>query len=401
MSWSDIQSYRGRTAIFLILLIALLVRLAAALLVPDQDALFSDAASYRQAGRDFWSNLNFDNIYIMPLYPIIVGALNAGWAQTLFDISASVISVWLVYTIAMEVFADNLIALVAALMTALYPPLIFFSIITLTESLFIMLLLAAFACWYRGHFTAAAVFAVLSILTRPVLDLAAPVLIVYFSLAIHHLGVRGALRNLAIYGLIYGALMTPWWIYNYRTYGTFVRLNLNFGITLYVGNNPMNKTGGGNGGVDWDVSDIMASTSDPILRDREYKRRAYSYIAESPARFLHMSFFKVARMWQPVPHNGAYTKPAVIFASLVTCGTILFLSLLYLAVWGRSEIRRTFPMLILAAYLTAVVAVLFGTIRYRLPLEPFMIILSAAALVRLASPWQAVARARDFFSRAD
>lgn len=393
------QMSREQKAIFLTLVIACVVRLAAAALIPDQSAMFPDAASYKRAAMNLWAGRGLENIYIMPLYPIIVAMVGAGWGQTLFDISASVLSVWLVYVIAKALFSDSLVALVAALMAALYPPFIFFSVLELSEPLFIMLLLAAFACWYRGHFAMAAAFAVLSILTRPVLDLAAPVLVVYFSAVIHRLGAGRTLRNLAVYGLIYAGLMTPWWIYNYRTYGQFVRLNLNYGIGLYAGNNPLNITGGGDQGVDFDYS-VFSGITDPVARDREFRERAYAYIAEKPTRFLEMSFVKVARMWRLWPYNKGYAKPALIIGSLVTFVPILFFSLLYLVVWGRSEIRRVFPMLFLAAYLSAVVAVMVGTIRYRLPLEPFMIVLSAAAIVRLAISWQPVARARGLFAGA-
>lgn len=393
---SDVQSNRERYTIFVILLIALGVRLVVAWLIPDQGTMFPDVASFRSAGQAFWSGLNLNYIYAMPLYPIIIGMFSAVWIQTLFDVSVSVVSVWLVYSIAKEVFPDRFIALLAALMTALYPPLIFFSVLGLTETLFIGLILAAFACWYRGYFTAAAVLAVLSILTRPVLDLAAPLLIVYFSFAIHHLSLAQALRNLAMYGLIYVALMTPWWVHNYYAYGTFVRLNLNYGISLYAGNNPLNKTGGGNLGVDFENTQFLKIV-DPIARDQEYRRLAYSYITENPARFLKMSSVKLSRVWRLWPSNEGYTKPSVILGSLVTFGPILFLSLLYLSLWGLKEIKRTLPMLFLAAYLSAIAAVLFGTIRYRLPIEPFMIILSAAAMVRLAAQWELLERVRSFF----
>lgn len=382
---------RRQSAVFLVLLIALAVRLFALLLIPDQSAMFSDAPSYKLAGQVFWSSFSFGNIYIMPLYPMIAGAL--GSLHVLFDILLSVVSVRLVYTIAKEVFADDLIALLSAFIVAVYPPLIFFSVLGLSETLFITLLLAAFACWYRGSFALAAIFAALSILTRPVLDLAAPFLVVYFSVIIHRLEWRGAFRNLAVYGLIYAALMSPWWVYNYQTYGTFVRLNLNFGITLYAGNNPMNKTGGGNGHIDWDVDDILTTVSDPIEQDKIYKQRAYSYIAGNPLHFVEMALLKIGRMWRPWPSFTEYAKPVLIIGSIVTYGSIYILSLIYLAMWGWSEIRRTLPMLFMAAYLTTVVTVLFGTIRYRLPLEPFMIMLTAATLVRLARRWQIIGRA--------
>ena len=107
-----------------------------------------------------------------------------------------------------------------------------------------VLLLAAYVSWYRNAYIAASVFSVLAILTRLILDLLAPILILYFALAIHGLSIKAAMKYLAIYAGIYCILMAPWWLHNYKAYLSFVRLNLGSGIALYSGNNPLNQTGG-------------------------------------------------------------------------------------------------------------------------------------------------------------
>ena len=93
----------------------------------------------------------------------------------------------------------------------------------------------------------------LAILTRPIFDVFAPGLVLLFALIIHRLPLTKALQHLAIYFAVYCALMAPWWLNNYRAYGSFVRLTLGGGITLYAGNNPLNHSGGGNLGVDYDL----------------------------------------------------------------------------------------------------------------------------------------------------
>jgi hypothetical protein len=118
------------------------------------------------------------------------------------------------------------------------------------ETLFTTLILAAYVCWYRGAFATAAVFAVLSILTRPAIDLLAPLLAIYFAAVIHRLPPPPSCAKCLIYAAIYCALMTPWWIHNYATYGTFVRLNLAAGENFYAGNNPLNTSGGGLSALD-------------------------------------------------------------------------------------------------------------------------------------------------------
>ena len=127
---------------------------------------------------------------------------------------------------------------------AVYPYFIFYAVVGLTETLFITLVLAAYVCWYRGWFSAAAICTVLSILTRPTFDLLAPVLVIYFSLFVHRLTYGATAKRVAGYAAIYILLMSPWWIYNYHAYGTFVRLHFGANLTLYGSNNPHNQSGG-------------------------------------------------------------------------------------------------------------------------------------------------------------
>ena len=75
--------------------------------------------------------------------------------------------------------------------------------------------------------------------------------------------------------------MTPWWVHNTKAYGTFVRLTPGAGVALYAGNNPLNRSGGGNFGVDYDLS-AFANITDPIERDRALRNAAIDYHRAQP-----------------------------------------------------------------------------------------------------------------------
>jgi 4-amino-4-deoxy-L-arabinose transferase-like glycosyltransferase len=365
----------------LILAIALLLNLCVALALPDQG--LSDPQGYRDAGYQLLHALRIDATYIMPLYPLLVGLAGGGFGQVLLDALLSTLAVWLVFRLTLELFADRGAAYIAALVTAFYPYLIFYSAIGLTEPLFVALLLAAFLAWYRGAFVWAAVFAVLGILTRPAIELLGPVLVGYFAYFFHGLGIRAAARQLIVYAAVYMALMSPWWAHNYAAYGSFVRLNLGAGMLLYAGNNPMNQSGGGIDGVDWDLHHFD-DISDPVMHDRAYRDAALNYIREQPAHFIDMAARKFIRFWQLWPYAQGYRSKFYVAVSLLSFGPVLVLSLVYLALWGRRDLRKITPILILTAYLTAVHCVLVSSIRYRLPIEPFLIIFASVAISRIA-----------------
>ncbi len=229
--------------LFWILALALIVRLLVILLLPDQH--FPDSGSYRTAGEEFRHWQLMENSNIMPLYPLLVAIVGDGWGQKLADLALSVAAVWLAYAIALRIYRDETIALVAALFCALWPHFAFFAAVGLTETLFIALVLAAFLCLYDQRFFLGSVFLVLGILTRPAIDFLAPVLIVVFAAVLHKERLGIVAKRLLTYVVVYVALMSPWWIYNYARYGQFVRLDLGGGMVLYTGNNPMNVSGGG------------------------------------------------------------------------------------------------------------------------------------------------------------
>ena len=81
----------------------------------------------------------------------------------------------------------------------------------------------------------------------------APFVIVWFTIIVKKDSPIIALKNLSIYALIYVVMMSPWWLHNYNKHHEFVHLNLSFGAILYSGNNEINTTGGGIGGLDYSI----------------------------------------------------------------------------------------------------------------------------------------------------
>jgi len=365
-------------------------RIAAAIIVPDQSATLGDTIAYRTAGQSLWVTGHMDTPFYMPLYPAFVAVTGPGWIQLLIDVSLSTAMIWLVYELANLIFGDKRTGLLAAAITAIYPYFIFYSIVGLTETLFMTLLVAAYVCWYRNAFAAAAIFSVLAILTRPVLDPLAPVLVLYFALAIRGLSYPGALKQLAIYAGIYCLLMAPWWVHNYEAYGRFVRLNLGGGLALFSANNPSNQTGGFDVTLNQSLTPFNQIT-DPVAHDKALRNAAFDYIKENPQRFFAQALKRVVRFWYPWPYADEYSGFKYKIISLLSFVPVVLFTLIFLLLDGRSQFRRIGPLLLFGAYLTSVHMVFPGSLRYRLPLEPFLVILAAAGVIQLKTYFQAKA----------
>lgn len=359
------------------LAVALLVRLVALYLFPNNE--FPDDAAYAIAGEQLFNGgmITIDNV--MPLHPIFYYLVNLVSSVKVANIFISMMTVLAVYYLSKAIFDSELVSRVASLVWAVYPHAIFYSITGLTETLYVFILLMIFFFLYRKQFIIASILIVLSILHRPTLDLLGPIIVFIFSYYVHSLPRRETLKNVIIYILVYVLMMGPWWVHQYVKYDQFVRLNLGDGLILYSGNNVLNSSGGAvnsDKGIDLDIS-WAEKIDNPIEKNQAYKEHAYKYIVNNKIHFLKMSTVKFVRFWRLWPYNSIYERPFYIAMSLLSYGVVLILSLIYLITHIRDHLKRVGPILILITYLSLVHMVLIASIRYRFPIEPFLIIFAS------------------------
>jgi hypothetical protein len=376
----------SRLTLIEILVAAFALRVFAAVIVPDQSVMLADAVAYREVGKSLWATGQLNGLYFMPLYPALVAVAGPGWPQLLIDITLSTVLVWLIYQLTDVIFASKRAAVLAAAIAAIYPYFIFYSIVGVTETLFMVLLLAAYVSWYRNAYIAASIFTVLGILTRPVLEPLAPLLILYFALAIRGLSIKATAKYLAIYVGIYCVLMAPWWLHNYKAYHTFVRLNLGSGVALLSGNSPSNQSGG----IDKSLKTTMApfeEVADPVARDKAMQRAALNYIKEDPGRFVIQAAKRFQRFWSPWPQTEEYSRPLYKLISFCSFVPVVLLALAFVILYGLTHFRRIAPLLLFIVYLNSLHLVFPASLRYRLPIEPFLIILASAGAIHLVDRW--------------
>jgi 4-amino-4-deoxy-L-arabinose transferase-like glycosyltransferase len=376
-----IQFREGAIPLIIIVLLALCLRFLAMPLIPNNIGL--DNPTYLAAASDIIKDGVITSHSIMPLYPLTLAIFGANEkAVILVGMLTGIISVVLVGILAWSIFGDRKIAFAASTMMAFYPMSIFYSIKGLTESLFVMLILCAFVALYKNKLIWASTFFVLSILTRPVMDIFSPFVIFWHALVIRKTGILYAFRDLTVYGIIYVILMSPWWYHNVKKYDQFVRLNYGFGVTLYAGNNPMNQSGGGIGGFDYipDGAIQGKQLKYPYLVDSVFQEVALKYIRQYPSHFIKMAGIKFIRFWRLIPYT-----PIVQSNPLAKVTTLSLFPLILLAIatliTRRNSFKKLTPLLGFIAYLTLIHMITIGSIRYRFPLEPLMIVIAAPSLI--------------------
>jgi 4-amino-4-deoxy-L-arabinose transferase-like glycosyltransferase len=365
-----------------VLIWGLLLRIALAPLIPPGTA---DAVLFKHVGAEFWKSFELRGLYFhMPLYPIIVGLLGPHLARG-FDVIVSLVTVVLVYRLSLLVFRDRLAAFLASFIAASYPLAIAEVFSGLSDTLFAMFVIAAFVCWYEDRFLLGAICSVLAILTRPVFDPFAPLLIVAFCLYVFRRPAWQTARELGVYAAVYVCLMAPWWLQNWQVYGHFVRLVPMSAAVLYIGNNPMNKTGAQTVGVDFDLEKLRGPEvdHDPIAANARLFDEAVTFIRENPGRFLWLAVKKAAIIWRPWPIAPPFDTPFYVLVNLLSTGPVILLAVACFGFASRQQLRLLVPVFLFIVAYTVALSALAGATRYRLPLEPLLFVLAGTTLAGL------------------
>lgn len=269
-------------------------------------------------------------------------------------------------------------ARLAALWVAVDPPLIFFTAHLQTETLFVAMELLFFAVlireWERplsGRLVVLGVWGGLCVLCRSMFG-AYPAFL--FLAAWRAQGLGRALGFCALLGLGWFVPTGVWTARNYLKYGRLVPLSEQMGWTLYEG-------------FTLDREEVRRR---PYQMGVEAKRlgipekdwanyfmiKTRAFARDNPLAAAKIVMGKAFLYWRPWPYDpySWWQRLALGVYYLVVFALGLF------GVRAAWACGAWMPVWALFAYLTAVHAVFFTSLRYRLPLEPFLCLLAAAGL---------------------
>jgi len=161
--------------------------------------------------------------------------------------------------------------------------------------------------------------------------------------------------------------LAPWYARNYRVLGHFYpALRDNLGMELYLGNHP-----GMSGTCDYWTGDSPYGSELPKTGEARFfelrRRDAIAYIKSAPTDFFERSAKRFARFW-------------------FTPWPIVYVILLGLAIWGTMLVPRPFAVFTIFLFI-CYPPVFYATqaawpTAYRHPIEPLMLLMSAAPLCR-------------------
>lgn len=261
---------------------------------------------------------------------------------------------------------------------AIYPFFIYYSGAVLTETLFIFLLSLIVLLLSDKRFAWAGLFFGIGILCRSEL-----VVFLLLSLAgmFAVMPARDAIRRSLATAIVACAVLAPWALRNYLVLGEFVPLTTMTGYTFYEGNSPHNPTGGPGGALPFPDTRGMGE----VEKDRFLRREAIAAIRANPGRMPGLWWSKFKRLWNVRLNtdNPAYASRLTVLASMLSFAPVLALFLAGLVLsWPLR--RELIYVYLLALHTTAANLAFVSSLRYRLPLEPFMIVVASYALTVIA-----------------
>lgn len=213
-----------------------------------------------------------------------------------------------------------------------------------------------------------------AILTRAVSLSYAPAIILWLLLVMPNLKMRfAAIATIMISAAV---VVAPWSIRNTYVHGTFVLTSTQGGSEFNKGNNPM-----ATGILAYDHAYFSENLQQRYPRERYpnearrsslYQADALDFISKNPGRFIELCFIRFTELWK------LYSPRVPITSSLAVIGSFgVALPFFVIQAVRRGWQRRPEMLLLLIIVChTAVHVVYTSIVRYRVPIEPFVIIMA-------------------------
>lgn len=407
-----------------IVFLGFVLRLAYVIFVPTQPV--SDFGSYQ----NFAVNIIKNGVYGFGTTPSSIYSPGMSFFLTIIyyifgihiiyaklaQVILGTLSIILLYFIAEKIFTDN-VAIISALLLAIFPTQIEFTSILATENIFTFLILLCFflilvvdraSKFYYPCLFIAGMALGWAILVRPVAVLLPLLLLAMIILKDHPINKQSikSISKITIIFLIGVALLVvPWCVRNYELYDHF-NISSNSGINFWIGNNE-NSTGVYMLMVPM-INDTLGNVYNltEFQRDDLYAQQAKKYIITHPLQTLVMDVKKIfilygssdSGLYWSMMASGVITNPDLLskfiqFSPLLyalTNGFYYFILLLAIIsipmiIGDMIKNKRYLAMVIFAYlfYFSLMYSISMSDDRYNFNLLPMLGILSAYTIVKI------------------
>jgi 4-amino-4-deoxy-L-arabinose transferase-like glycosyltransferase len=356
---------------------------------PDSNWYFN-VAERIAAGQGFGQSLTRG-----PVYPYFLSLILLFSSRlVVIRICESILSAFvcvLMGLLGKKLFSER-VGLLAAFASAVYPYFVYLpsaqgsdNIVTLLFLVSILFLvgngisLSLRNCLLSGFFLG------LSLLARPSIAAAIPGILVWPVFLRRRPGVTVLFRNIVITVAVALATVVPWTIHNYVVTGQFVFIATSGGRQFWCGNvaSATNITTDENPVCPPELAQKLASLPDEVAREKLFYKEGLASIREHPKIAIKLYFRKLANLFQlfPLVRTPGTGPERSVVRTMVKLGSLVLFVFSFLGAL-LVVIKRSFaavlPLIFISYCLGS--AVLLTVMRYRLPVDPYIILLGSAAL---------------------
>ncbi|HLC55047.1 MAG TPA: glycosyltransferase family 39 protein [Candidatus Nanoarchaeia archaeon] len=362
--------------------IALVIRL---LMLTLHQAVEIDGAYYIAMGENFIHGNGLKDIegnvntVFMPLYPILVGIIsflikNGEMAARLISVIFGALLVLPVYGLAKR-FYNEKIALLAALIIAVYPALAYISTIAYADSLYIFLITSAMYFGYQSlqtgkarHYLATGACFSLAYLARPEGWVYIPLVAAYmlWHKREHWKNAIKPVLSLLIIALL---IALPYFIFSYAQAGDFSLSSKGYVIYKFRAYEPFSQE------YESSIFSLNKAKDDILLNPYKVKGSLIQEILANSQAFMLRYFSGLFKeLYLVIPK----VYPFIIFS----------LFAFFLRRWNREELKKESYLLMLVAYPLLFYPVFWVEARYMLPVIPVMTIWAGKGIVQITQRWK-------------
>ena len=333
----------------------------------------------------------------MPGFPVILAGAMSVVGEDHFGVRIvlallGVVACFAVYLLGKELVNET-IGLIAAAFVAVSPVMAGFSVLLLSETAFAVAMLISLWVLVKlskiqygaGDQVRGTLFSVLAGISlaiafyvRPSWLLILPVVVVILVFSAK--GNRtAAMQRALLMTLGFAVMLVPWVYRNYQVTNHFVPTTLWAGPSLYDGLNP--RATGDSDMTFFDQENVLKSMSEYEM-NQHYTQRAIEYAQQHPGHVLRLMGAKLLRYWKPWPNAAQFQSFWMMLAV-----SVVFIPVILFASYGAWVSRDQSVLLLITLgpviYFSLIHLIFVSSLRYRLPAEYSLYILSAVGIYHM------------------
>jgi len=384
-----------RCILWLIFVLAVSARMIVALSLENK-VYFPDGGDYWHMSNNIFEgkgivlNKQFQSLR-SPGYPVFVSIIRLIDKENIFIVR--VVQAFLgsfcvlgVFYLARQIFEDNRISFLAAFFMAFDPASVYFSNLVLYDTLLSVLLLIFIILLYLAVKRKDLWLSIGAGIMAGIMTLvsASMVLIVPFCFIVLFLAFNTRKNITLKLGVIFVSMMmvmSPWIFRNYKIHKTFILTTTQGGAGLYESVGP-EANGGPVGSIVREKYKDIFDQKGEIELDQYWRQKAYQSIRDDPTRFTKLAIKKFFRMWS-ITINYQSAHPVLYNTVSIMFYLPIFLLLMASFFYVKDRWRNCLILIIPIVYKTMIHMVFIGSVRYRVPLMPFVSIMAAFALIQI------------------